>query len=183
MSSTTPPSGTILTVMTRAAASKRRQKSTEEIAVRKRILEAAFEAFIKSGYAAASTLEIANRARVSKRELYSLVGNKLQMLIACVAERSTQRLTVPAELPVPRNRETLGQLLAAFGAQLLRDASDQHLLLVADQCIELALGNARAARDLERAGRRIAALHERLEGRLENALPYRAFLARFLPSF
>src|SRR5215471_8016135 len=101
MSSASPPSGTILIVMTKSAASKRRQKSTAENAVRERILEAAFEAFMTSGYATASTLEIANRARVSKRELYSLVGNKQQMLIACIGERSTRRLTVPAELPVP----------------------------------------------------------------------------------
>jgi len=31
---------------------------------------------MKSGYATTSTLEIATRARVSKRELYALVGNK-----------------------------------------------------------------------------------------------------------
>src|SRR5215472_1361824 len=102
-------------------AAKRQQKSAEESAVRQRILEAAFEAFMKSGYAAASTLEIASRARVSKRELYSLVGNKQQMLIACIAERSRQRLTVPAELPALRDRETLGEILATFGAQLLRE--------------------------------------------------------------
>jgi AcrR family transcriptional regulator len=116
--------------MTKAAVSKRQQKSTEESAVRERILEAAFEAFMKSGYAAASTLEIASRARVSKRELYSLVGNKQKMLIACIAERSRQRLTVPAELPVPRDRETLGQILAAFGKQLVREVSDPVVIAV-----------------------------------------------------
>src|SRR4029077_1454443 len=41
MSSTAPPSGTILIVITKAV-SKRQQKSTEESAVRQRILEAAF---------------------------------------------------------------------------------------------------------------------------------------------
>jgi AcrR family transcriptional regulator len=83
MSSASPPSGTIL-MMTKAV-SRGQQKPTAEGAVRERILEAAFEAFMKSGYAAASTLEIASRARVSKRELYALVGNKQQMLIACIA--------------------------------------------------------------------------------------------------
>ena len=47
----------------------------DETAVRGRILEAAFAAFTKGGYAATSTLEIATRARVSKRELYALIGN------------------------------------------------------------------------------------------------------------
>jgi hypothetical protein len=60
--------------MAKASMSKRRQKSGEEAAVRERILEAAFAAFMKSGYATTSTLEIATRARVSKRELYALVG-------------------------------------------------------------------------------------------------------------
>src|SRR5215469_918876 len=110
--------------MTKAAASRRQHRSTEESAVRQRILEAAFEAFMTSVYAAASTLEIESRAHVSKRELYALVGNKQQMLIACIAERSGQRLTVPAELPAPRDRETLGEILSTFGAQLLREVSD-----------------------------------------------------------
>jgi len=92
--------------MARASMSKRRQKDGDESAVRKRILEAAFAAFRKSGYAAASTLEIATRARVSKRELYALVGNKQEMLIACIRERA-KRFDVPADLPVLRDRETL----------------------------------------------------------------------------
>ncbi len=62
--------------------SKRRQKDGDETKVRERILEAAFRAFRKGGYATTSTLEIATRARVSKRELYELVGNKQEMLIA-----------------------------------------------------------------------------------------------------
>jgi AcrR family transcriptional regulator len=43
-------------------------------------LRAAMETFREHGFAAATTLEIATRARVSKRELYALVGNKEQML-------------------------------------------------------------------------------------------------------
>src|SRR3954470_21341885 len=42
----------------------------EDSPVRDRILEAAFAAFRERGYATTSTLEIAQRARVSKRELY-----------------------------------------------------------------------------------------------------------------
>lgn len=83
--------------------SKSGQEGGDETAVRKRILEAAFAAFMKSGYAAASMLEIATRARLSKRELYAVVGNKQEMLIACISERA-KRLEVPADLPVPRDR-------------------------------------------------------------------------------
>jgi len=89
--------------------SKRRQENGDEAAVRKRILEAAFAAFTKSGYAAASTLEIATRARVSKRELYALVGNKQKMLIACIRERA-KRFDVLTDLPALRDRETLAQV-------------------------------------------------------------------------
>jgi AcrR family transcriptional regulator len=135
------------------AVSKRQQKSTEESAVRERILEAAFEAFMKSGYAAASTLEIASRARVSKRELYSLVGNKQKILIACIAERSRQRLTVPAELPVPRDRETLGQILAAFGKQLVREVSDPVVIAVFRLAIAEVAQAPEVGRALESIGR------------------------------
>ena len=87
---------------------------------RERILEAAFAAFKRSGYAAASTAEIAADARVSKRELYALVGNKRAMLVACIRDRAT-RLQLPADVPVPHDRESLAQVLTAFGTQLIRE--------------------------------------------------------------
>ena len=142
--------------MTKAAVSKRQRQSSDEGAVRERILEAAFEAFMESGYAAASTLEIASRARVSKRELYALVGNKQQILIACIAERSRQRLTVPAELPVPRDRETLGQVLSAFGAQLLREVSDPIVIAVFRLAIAEVAQAPEVARVLDSIGRETA---------------------------
>jgi AcrR family transcriptional regulator len=139
--------------MNKAAASKQQQKSTDESAVRERILGAAFEAFMKSGYAAASTLEIASRARVSKRELYSLVGNKQQMLIACIAERSGERLVMPADLPVPRDRETLEQVLSAFGAQLLREVSDPVVIAMFRLAIAEVTQAPEVARALDSIGR------------------------------
>ena len=71
----------------------------DEAEVRQRILDGAFEAFMKNGFAASSTLEIATRARVSKRDLYALVGNKQSMLVACINARA-KRLQVPANIPV-----------------------------------------------------------------------------------
>jgi len=115
--------------MAKASMSKRSQEGGDETAVRERILKAAFAAFTKSGYATASTLEIATRARVSKRELYALVGNKQEMLIACIRERA-KRFDVPADLPVLRDRETLAQVLASFGAKLVREASDPTVIAV-----------------------------------------------------
>jgi AcrR family transcriptional regulator len=115
--------------MATASVSKRRQKGGGETAVRERILEAAFAAFKKRGYAATSTLEIATCARVSKRELYALVGNKQETLIACIRERA-KRLDAPADLPMPRDRETLAQVLVSFGTTLVREISDPAVIAV-----------------------------------------------------
>jgi AcrR family transcriptional regulator len=120
--------------------------------VRSRILEAAFAAFMKSGYAATSTLEIATRARVSKRELYAVVGNKQEMLIACIAERAT-RLKVPADLPVPEDRETLAQVLTSFGTQLVREITDPTVITVFRLAIADALRTPEVAQALDSVGR------------------------------
>jgi AcrR family transcriptional regulator len=108
--------------MARTSISKSRPKGGDENTQRARILDAAFAAFMKSGYATTSTLEIATRARVSKRELYALVGNKQEMLIACIRERA-KRFDVPVDLPVPRDRETLERVLASFGTKLVQEVS------------------------------------------------------------
>jgi len=116
-------------VMATVSLSKRRHKGGAESGARERILKAAFSAFTRSGYATTSTLEIATRARVSKRELYRLVGNKQEMLIACISERA-KRLDVPANLPALRDRETLEQVLALFGTKLVREVSDPTVIAV-----------------------------------------------------
>ena len=132
--------------MAKASVSKRHQEGGDETQVRERILEAAFVAFVKSGYATTSTLEIATRARVSKRELYALVGNKQEMLIACISERA-KRFAVPADLPVLRDRETLEQVLASFGTKLVREISDPTVIAV----FRLAIGEAGQASEVARA--------------------------------
>jgi len=138
--------------MAKAKISKRRQESGDETAVRKRILEAAFAAFMKSGYAAASTLEIARRARVSKRELYALVGNKQEMLIACISERA-KRLDAPANLPVLRDRQTLAQVLASFGTKLIGEVSDPTVIAVFRLAISEVAQAPEVARALNSIGR------------------------------
>jgi AcrR family transcriptional regulator len=102
---------------------------TDEIPARQRILDAAFSAFMERGFAETSTLEIATRARVSKRELYALVGSKQEMLAACIGERA-QRLRMPAGLPEPKDRETLARALETLGTQLLREISDPTVIAV-----------------------------------------------------
>jgi AcrR family transcriptional regulator len=97
--------------------------------VRARILEAAFAAFMENGFAETSTLEIATRARASKRELYAEFGSKQDMLLACIKERA-ERLRLPVDLPELSDRATLERALVAFGTQLLREVSDPAVVAV-----------------------------------------------------
>jgi AcrR family transcriptional regulator len=132
--------------------SARREDGGEEVSVRERILEAAFAAFMERGYASTSTLEIATRARVSKRELYALVGNKQEMLIASIRERAT-RLQAPADMPVPRDRETLARVLTSLGTQLVREVSDPAVVAVFRLAIAEAVQAPEVARALDSLGR------------------------------
>jgi len=138
--------------MATRSVSMARLDDRDDSAVRGRILEAAFAAFMKSGFAATSTLEIATRARVSKRELYALVGNKQEMLMACIAQRA-KRFQVPAGLPVPRDRESLGHLLASFGTQLLREVSEPTVIAVFRLAVAEAAHAPEVARTLDAVGR------------------------------
>jgi AcrR family transcriptional regulator len=125
---------------------KQPQQGPDEVPARQRILDAAFAAFMEGGFAGTSTLEIATRARVSKRELYALVGSKQEMLAACIGERA-KRLQVPADLPEPRDRETLARALETFGTQLLRESSDPTVIAV----FRLAIAEAVRAPEVARA--------------------------------
>src|SRR4051812_24622914 len=57
---------------------------------RRAILSAAFLVLMEQGYAGASTLEIATRAKVSKRELYAEFGSKRGILEALIASTSAR---------------------------------------------------------------------------------------------
>jgi AcrR family transcriptional regulator len=138
--------------MATPSTSKRREEGGDETAVRDRILDAAFTAFMKSGYAATSTLEIATRARVSKRELYAVVGNKQEMLMACISERA-KRLDVPADLPVLHDRETFAQVLTSFGTMLVREISDPAVIAVFRLAIAEVAQAPEVARALDSIGR------------------------------
>jgi len=120
--------------------------------VRKRILEAAFAAFMHHGYAATSTLEIATRAHVSKRELYALVGNKQKMLIAAIGERA-KRFKGPADMPILRDRATFAQVLMAFGTRFVREVSDPHVVAVFRLAIAEAVQAPEVAQTLDSLGR------------------------------
>ena len=127
-------------------------ESNSSALARARILAAAFEAFQERGYTATSTLEIATRARVSKRELYALVGNKQKMLITAIGERA-KRLQAPADTPKLRDRATLAQVLTAFGIQLVREVSDPDVVAVFRLAIAEAVQAPAVARTLDSVGR------------------------------
>lgn len=133
-------------------ASKNSQKRSPQLPVRERILRAAFETFMQRGYATSTTLEIATRAQVSKRELYALVGNKQSMLIACISERA-KRLTMPAGLPLLHHRDTLEQVLISFGSNLLREVSHPTIIAVFRLAIGEAVPAPAVARTLDSIGR------------------------------
>ena len=153
-----------------ASTPTRRTDSHEAAPLRGRIVEAAFAAFMERGYATTTTLEIATRARVSKRELYALVGTKQELLTACISERAT-RLHVVGDLPVLGDRETLARALASYGAQLLREVSDPTVLAVFRLAIAEAVQAPEVARALDSIGReaRRAAVGERLGCRAAGA--------------
>jgi len=153
-------------MMKSRSTSKQRQDQAEEIPARTRILEAAFSAFRESGYAGTSTLEIATRARVSKRELYALVGNKDELLAACISARA-RRLQLPADLPMPRDQETLEQALTSLGALLLREISDSAVISVFRLAIAEAVRAPEVARALDSIGR--GASRSALRGIMEQA--------------
>jgi len=90
--------------------------------IHERILGAAFKAFAQDGYAATSTLDIATRARVSKRDLYANFPSKHAMLIACIKSRAN-RIGLTPDLPVPCTRQKLASTLTAFATNLVREIS------------------------------------------------------------
>lgn len=119
---------------------------------RQRILDAAFAVFTSKGYAQASTLEIATRAKVSKRDLYALVGNKEDMLVACIAERAT-RLRWPPDVSLPGDRKSLATGLERFGYQLLREVTAPAVVSVFRLAIAEAERAPEVARTLNNIGR------------------------------
>jgi len=133
--------------------SKARLKNVVDEPARERILGAAFEAFTEHGFAQASTLEIASRAKVSKRELYALVGNKQEMLVACIAER-VKRMQTPPDLPALQDRQALGVALADFGSRLLHELTDPDVIATYRLAIAEAERSPEVAQALDTFGRR-----------------------------
>lgn len=97
--------------------------------VRERVLRAGFEAFRELGFDGASTLEIATRAKVSKRELYALFADKQSIVVECIKWR-TKQIQLPLELPRPADAQALSATLARFGTALMTGVCDPGVLAV-----------------------------------------------------
>ncbi len=121
-------------------------------AMHDRILGAAFEAFTGEGYAETSTLDIAKRAKVSKRDLYANFGSKHAVLVACIKSR-TERMQLLPDLPAPRNRQMLAATLTAFAMNLIRETTDASVIAAFRLAIAEASRAPEIAQTLDAAGR------------------------------
>ena len=117
-----------------------------------RILGAAFEAFVEEGYAGASTLDIATRAKVSKRDLYANFASKHAVLVACIKSRA-DRMRLSVDLAIPRSRQMLGSTLTAFATNLVLEVSHPSVIATFRLAIAEATRSPEIAKALDSAGR------------------------------
>ena len=93
------------------------------------ILGAAFHVLMERGYAGASTLEIARRAKVSKRELYAEFGSKSGILRALIAATAA-RMQLPLATAGIRDRADLAEALVAYGTMALSELTSPHVIAI-----------------------------------------------------
>ena len=127
-------------------------RSSAENPMPERILGAAFKAFTEDGYAGTSTLEIARRAKVSKRDLYANFGSKHAVLVACIKSRA-DRMRLPSDLPAPRSRQMLASTLTAFSTNWVREVSHPSVIATFRLAIAEATRSPEIAQALDMAGR------------------------------
>ena len=96
---------------------------------RRSILEAAYQVLVERGYAGASTLEIATRARVSKRELYAEFGSKSGILRALIAATAA-RMQLPLATAEIHDRDGLAAALVRYGTTALSELTSPHVLAI-----------------------------------------------------
>jgi AcrR family transcriptional regulator len=119
---------------------------------REAILVAAFSVLIERGYERTSTLDIATRAKVSKRELYQLFDNKQAILSACIAARA-ERMRRPLALSAPPDESSFVAVLASFGSTFLREITRPAVVALYRLAAIEAERSPEVARALDTAGR------------------------------
>src|SRR6202043_1859208 len=126
--------------------------ASAETPMHERILGAAFQAFMEEGYAGTSTLDIATRAKVSKRDLYANFASKHAVLVACIKSRA-ERMRLPPDLPIPGSRQMLASTLTAFATNLVREISHPSVIATFRLAIAEAIRSPEIAQALDSAGR------------------------------
>jgi AcrR family transcriptional regulator len=122
-------------------------------AVRDRIVTAAFRLLMERGYTGTSTLQIATAAKVSKRAIYQLFGNKrgiLRHMVTMGAARMQLPLTLPSP---PRDRVALQATMISYGATLLRELSSPVVVAFYRLAASEADTSTEVAQALDTAGR------------------------------
>ena len=119
---------------------------------RRAILIAAVQVLMERGYGRASTLEIATRARVSKRELYAEFGSKRGILEALI-ESSARRMQVPLAPAEIGDRHALAAALSAYGVSALTTLTNPYVLAVYRLAIAEAPANSELGGILDVSGR------------------------------
>src|ERR1700747_1058013 len=137
-----------------------------ETPIHERILGAAFNAFSEGGYAATSTLDIATRAKVSKRDPYTNFGSKHAVLVACIKSRA-DRMRLPPDVPTPRSRQMLASTLTVFATNWVREVSHPSVIATFRLAIAEATRSPEIAQALDSAGR--GAVRRALAGLLASA--------------
>src|SRR5947208_2434648 len=119
---------------------------------REAILGATFTLLMQRGYERTSTLDIATRAKVSKRELYQLFESKQAILSACIAARAA-RMRRPLSLPAPQDHRAFVAVLTSFGSTFLREITHPTVVAVYRLAAIEAERSQEVARTLDTAGR------------------------------
>ena len=119
---------------------------------RRAILAAAFDVLMERGYSGANTLEIASRARVSKRELYAEFGNKAGILEALIATTSA-RMQAPLNLPEVGDRSALADVLTRYGVTALSELCHPAVIAINRLAAAEAGGSSELGHILDRGGR------------------------------
>jgi TetR/AcrR family transcriptional regulator, mexJK operon transcriptional repressor len=128
-------------------------RSGDELTARRNaILTAAGAVFFEYGFEAATTLEIAKRARTSKRALYELFGSKDMLLTALIRE-SSQQMRAPLELAPPDCQAGLLETLRRFGRHFLEQLFHPHRVAMYRLAIAEVFRSGKVATELEGAGR------------------------------
>ena len=119
---------------------------------RRAILAAAFDVLMERGYAGASTIEIATRAKVSKRELYAEFGNKAGILEALIASTAA-RMQAPLALPEATDRAGLAAILTGYGIAALTELTHPAVLAINRLAVAEAGARSDLGHILDKAGR------------------------------